>query len=491
MRKITSVIALILLAFTSSAQTPIGGKNTSVRSLGGFICDSSFNLPFVSPTKRFTKGGADTLRAMFVSTTDTLPKFMKNGVVLRQYTDADTANLVATKNFVFAQINQVVNDSSIKVIALGYGLKRVNDTVLLCDTGQMVTVSYAAENYLSITKSNDSFVKYSGSNKALNMGNNPITAKRVNTDTLESNTSAGLHLHNASHQDIFIAGAGGGQNFTIYAPTAFSLMANQSEEDTLAGFTSSGLVKKIGVSTYYFKKSDTSDKVATKADVNGRLNGTLAPAKIFVGNSLSVATAVSMSGHGTLNDTGALRLSATGVLAGQYGSATAVPKITVDSFGRITDVDSVTITGGGGGANVYAGEGLSKSGDTISFAAATVYTCSVSSHATTVSATDGAYQTITLTAGSTTDTISFSGFSTTAKAGCGKTNQRTIVVRQGATPNTGGVYLKGTNFAAMANSGRMPFTGTTASATALILYCYYDPVSGDVIVEYGSDYRKP
>ena len=42
-------------------------------------------------------------------------------------------------------------------------------------------------------------------------------------------------------------------------------------------------------------------------------------------------------------------LSNTAVTAGTYGSATASPRFTVDSKGRITGVSEVTITGGGGG----------------------------------------------------------------------------------------------------------------------------------------------
>lgn len=177
-----------------------------------------------------------------------------------------------------------------------------------------------------------------------------------------------------------------------------------------------------------------------------------------------------------------------GVTAGSYGSATAIPTYTVGADGRLTASGTVAIAASG---NTVAGEGLQKSGDTLSLAAPTVYTCTVTSNATTVSATNGRYQQITLTAGSTTDTISFSNFGATNTGGCGKLNMRTIVCRQGATPNTGGIYLKGSNFAVAFNSGRMPFCGTTASATGIILYCHYDPVSGDVVVEYSSDLRKP
>ena len=219
-------------------------------------------------------------------------------------------------------------------------------------------------------------------------------------------------------------------------------------------------------------------------DSKGRVTiaGTVSPA---VSAITALTGDVTASGIGSV----AATLANSGVTAGSYGSGTLIPTITVDAKGRVTAVTTNAVSGGG--STVYAGEGLVKVVDTISLAAPTVYTCTVTSNATTVMATNGRYQQITLTAGSTTDTISFAGFGATNTGGCGKLNMRTIVIRQGATPNTGGIYLKGTNFAIAFNSGRMPFCGTTASTTGIILYCHYDPVSGDVVVEYSSDLRKP
>lgn len=175
----------------------------------------------------------------------------------------------------------------------------------LDDTSLNLRAVFAADLADSMTVARDSVVKrvpYNGANNNLNMGNYGVTAKRANLDTLEPNSSAGLHLHNTSHQDIFIAGAGGGQNLTIYAPTSFSLMANQSETDTVLGSTSTGLVKKIGIATTYLKKSDSSLYVTPY-----RLADTAAAIRAAIpsvaGYATTAALADSVSGRVTYDDT--------------------------------------------------------------------------------------------------------------------------------------------------------------------------------------------
>jgi hypothetical protein len=115
------------------------------------------------------------------------------------------------------------------------------------------TVSWDATRYWV----HNNYVPYIGATRDVDVRNFGLLANHVNTDTLEPNGSAGLHVHNTSHQDIFIAGAGGGQNLTVYAPTTYTLMANGSETDTVLGTNSSGLLKKIGIGTTYLKKADT------------------------------------------------------------------------------------------------------------------------------------------------------------------------------------------------------------------------------------------
>jgi hypothetical protein len=111
----------------------------------------------------------------------------------------------------------------------------------------------SANNRANTAAAVSGLVPYTGATTNVDLGVHSITATRLNSDTLEPRTSAGLHLHNSSHQDIFIAGAGGGQNLTIYAPTNFDLLKNQSTTDTVLTTNSSGTISKVGIGTVYTK----------------------------------------------------------------------------------------------------------------------------------------------------------------------------------------------------------------------------------------------
>ncbi len=71
----------------------------------------------------------------------------------------------------------------------------------------------------------------------------------------------------------------------------------------------------------------------------------------FVGNVNGTSGQISVLGGKGNNSNATLNLVATGVTAGTYGSATHTPRITVDTYGRIQQVDTVEISGTGGGNN--------------------------------------------------------------------------------------------------------------------------------------------
>jgi hypothetical protein len=58
--------------------------------------------------------------------------------------------------------------------------------------------------------------------------------------------------------------------------------------------------------------------------------------------TLDLGSALAITGGNTLN------VTTTGVTTGTYGSATQVPQITIDAYGRITSASNVTISGGSG-----------------------------------------------------------------------------------------------------------------------------------------------
>ena len=75
----------------------------------------------------------------------------------------------------------------------------------------------------------------------------------------------------------------------------------------------------------------------------------------FVGNVVGTSGQISVVGGTGKNSNATLNLVATGVTAGVYGNTTHIPQITVDTYGRIQNIDLVNVTGnisGSGNSNV-------------------------------------------------------------------------------------------------------------------------------------------
>ena len=70
----------------------------------------------------------------------------------------------------------------------------------------------------------------------------------------------------------------------------------------------------------------------------------------YVGNVLGTAGQITVTGGTGNNSNATLNLVATGVTAGVYGNTTHAPRITVDTYGRISSVDVVELSGGGSGS---------------------------------------------------------------------------------------------------------------------------------------------
>jgi hypothetical protein len=120
----------------------------------------------------------------------------------------------------------------------------------------------------------------------------------------------------------------------------------------------------------------STTQIATTAFVTGgisTLSNTVAATYLtasdannaFAIKSRSILSGTGLTGGGTLELNRTLSLAVSNVTAGTYGSATVVPVVTVDIYGRITSVSNIAISGGGGGVtSVTGGTGITVTGTT-------------------------------------------------------------------------------------------------------------------------------
>jgi len=104
---------------------------------------------------------------------------------------------------------------------------------------------------------------------------------------------------------------------------------------------------------------DSSTKIATTAYVQAQGYGTGSVTSITAGSGLS---------GGTITTTGTISLPITGVTAASYGSSSAVPTFTVDTYGRITSASNTNISTSAIGAvptsrTISTSGGISGGGD--------------------------------------------------------------------------------------------------------------------------------
>jgi hypothetical protein len=180
MRRILFILALFLISYVNSygqSPTPAGAKNNTTQFLGGLGADSAIQLPLVDPTKIYTKGMTKNRQA-FVSTVDGLPKFMKGDTLSQIFTSKDTTRGLATQAYVSERTLQLINDSTIKIIELGFGLTRYGDTILIVDSSKVTTVSYSTRTFLP----------YNGANSNTNTGEYGIATGQLTFDLTPTGT---------------------------------------------------------------------------------------------------------------------------------------------------------------------------------------------------------------------------------------------------------------------------------------------------------------
>ena len=233
---------------------------------------------------------------------------------------------------------------------------------------------YASKYY--VDSLNGVYVPYTGATQNVDLGSRNLKTDRVNTDTLEPNTSAGIHLHNTSHQDIFIAGAGGGQNLTIYAPTNFDLLKNQSTTDTVLTTNSSGTIQKVGIASTYLKQGDTASMLTN-----------------YVRNNRSISTTYPLSGGGDLSANRTFALDTANWHSAAYYNTIFAPQGSVTSSGLTMSTSMLlgrTTASTGAIEQITVSSPLSLSGGALSSTAATG---SVAGHVTTTSQSFGGVKT--------------------------------------------------------------------------------------------------
>jgi hypothetical protein len=201
--------------------------------------------------------------------------------------------------------------------------------------------------------------------------------------------SAGNGLSKTALTLNVIAGAGGG----LVANTSGVFISDIA--DVSGSYGSDTEIPVINV--------NSKGQITSVNTVQANVQTAYALAANYIGTLTGTAGQITVTGSG-INANATLNLVATGVTSGVYGNTTHLPRITVDTYGRIQNVDLVQITSSGSG----------DGGTSLGFANIVV------SGQTTIAA-DRIEDTLTLVAGAgisittqaNTDTIIFSANSST------------------------------------------------------------------------------
>jgi len=141
------------------------------------------------------------------------------------------------------------------------------DTTIL---GTRLWRNKGLDSVAALIPSTSGFVPYTGATGNVDLGAHRITATRVNTDTIEAVTSAGVHIHNTAHEDIMIIGAGGGKTASLYGGINLDGNKIQNSTDTVLTTNSSGTIGKAALASVYLKIATAASTyvAATTTSVN-------------------------------------------------------------------------------------------------------------------------------------------------------------------------------------------------------------------------------
>ncbi len=145
-------------------------------------------------------------------------------------------------------------------------------------------------------------------------------------------------------------------SLSAYAPLASpALTGTPTAPTATAGLSSTQLATTAFVTGGISTLSNTvAATYVTASDANNA----------FVAKTISVIAGTGLTGGGALSVCRTLSLAVSNATAGTYGSATVVPVVTVDIYGRITSVSNIAISGGGGVTSVTGGTGITVTGTT-------------------------------------------------------------------------------------------------------------------------------
>jgi hypothetical protein len=235
--------------------------------------------------------------------------------------------------------------------------------------------------------------------------------------------------------------------------------------------------------TILLKRASTAGKVPTTANLSlgelsinttdGRLYTTTGSSivdltqndKITISGDVVTATSTNPAAGGNYSNL-VVTLATTGVVAGNYGSATSIPTIVVDAKGRITSLTTnavsttISLAGSSGTGSVSGGGTLTVNGANGITTSVSTSTITVSATGTVPTANVSLYDSVTALTTNQTFYPQFSNLSTSGNSITG------VATGLAFNPGAGsGTLNTGTLVAATVNAGTIGNTGATLTGT--------------------------
>ena len=308
-------------------------------------------------TVQFNSGGSFAGNTRFTydsaNSSLTVPNLVITGNV-DIFTDYGGINESVTRIQDYGNLNQSVQFADLSVVSTGPGslaYSYSNTSGVFTYNGPSdveIRAAFSPGTGISII---DGVISATGS--SYNAANVAITGGAINNTIIGATTRAAGSFTSLSADDTFTAT--GGLTLTGTAGTGTSQFAT--------GATTSGNTKTLNIGTGGLSGSTTAITIGAAAGTSTiALNGTVTisnsnvltvstantaiDARVSGGAGLTYANGVLAVGAGagiTVNADN-VALSTSGVTSGTYGSASAVGQVAVDTYGRVTSANNVTIS---------------------------------------------------------------------------------------------------------------------------------------------------